>query len=312
MSPILAALPLIFLSGCFNVDKTQRVELSGSELHTSGPSKEELVMKDIIIEDASEWEIGRIFYAVDDRAALAFDSRTLPSDPLSLHLDGEALIFQGVNYTTNAVGQREAILKFTSQGKEYLYPTGKTSESERSLPLNTELPMLVDSQVLLSLNSQLKGKDAWTLSSLWYGREDEVIKGYKYKKVEIDSVTRGHRGFPIKIWFHTTCHEDYTGNTPTGMYLTFGAAGADSRSFPTQFSLTDPKLRHPGITSEIWALIQQGEVREGMTKEECRLALGSPADVMTGSNPGYYYDLWQYPDGRYLMFQDGILVQRKP
>lgn len=48
-----------------------------------------------------------------------------------------------------------------------------------------------------------------------------------------------------------------------------------------------------------------------MTKTEARLALGNPKDVSQGHNSALLYELWQYPDGSYLMFEDGLLLRFK-
>lgn len=48
-----------------------------------------------------------------------------------------------------------------------------------------------------------------------------------------------------------------------------------------------------------------------MTKDEARLSLGAPKDVSQGHNSALLYELWQYPDGSYLMFCDGLLQRFK-
>jgi hypothetical protein len=46
-----------------------------------------------------------------------------------------------------------------------------------------------------------------------------------------------------------------------------------------------------------------------MTKEECRLSLGNPAEVDTGHDYSQTLDLWKYNDGTTLWFEDGILTR---
>ena len=81
----------------------------------------------------------------------------------------------------------------------------------------------------------------------------------------------------------------------------------DSRSFSALFYLSDPKRRYPQITQENWALIQEGKVGLGMTKEECKLAIGNPDEVRSGHNRAQIMDIWQYSNGTYLFFADGLL-----
>ncbi len=91
------------------------------------------------------------------------------------------------------------------------------------------------------------------------------------------------------------------------MFLTVGNDNRSTRRFSSIFSLTDPRLRFPDITDEIWKLITNGRVTTDMTREECRLALGQPDNV--DRTPGYSIlrEVWTYENGIYLIFEDGRL-----
>ena len=47
-----------------------------------------------------------------------------------------------------------------------------------------------------------------------------------------------------------------------------------------------------------------------MTKDEVRLSLGSPSSVNQRPSHEGVREYWYYPDGRYLYFEDGVLVER--
>lgn len=49
--------------------------------------------------------------------------------------------------------------------------------------------------------------------------------------------------------------------------------------FNDLFGIGNLKAKYPSITEEMWQLISRGEVRKGMTKEECKLALGDPIRI---------------------------------
>ena len=85
--------------------------------------------------------------------------------------------------------------------------------------------------------------------------------------------------------------------------------GLESRTFADLFFVADPKIRHSSIRPEIWELICEGKVKSGMTKEECKLALGNPDDVATGHDWNQTIDIWNYKNGMYLQFQDGLLTK---
>lgn len=80
-----------------------------------------------------------------------------------------------------------------------------------------------------------------------------------------------------------------------------------TRKFGSLLSLSNPRDRYPEITDANWNNIVNGRVSEDMTREECRLALGAPATV--DRRPGYSImrEIWTYENGRYLIFEDGLL-----
>ncbi len=51
-----------------------------------------------------------------------------------------------------------------------------------------------------------------------------------------------------------------------------------------------------------------GRVSEGMTRDECRLALGVPDEIKR--MPAYegMREIWTYAEGRRLVFSDGLLI----
>lgn len=74
------------------------------------------------------------------------------------------------------------------------------------------------------------------------------------------------------------------------------------------FGFTDLRADYPTITEENWALISAGEVRIGMTKDECRLALGSAVQIVTNLNSKY--ETWYYL-GKTLDFDGSTLMRIK-
>ena len=58
-----------------------------------------------------------------------------------------------------------------------------------------------------------------------------------------------------------------------------------------------------------WERITRGLVVEGMTKDECRLAMGSPRRISERPDQGGMREYWYYDGGCYLFFVDGLLSQ---
>ena len=90
--------------------------------------------------------------------------------------------------------------------------------------------------------------------------------------------------------------------------MNIGSSGVESRTFRNLFYLSDPKLKYPDILPSTWEAIQNGRLVKGMTKDECKLSVGNPSDVNSGHDWNSTLDVWQYPNGTYLQFQDGVLV----
>ncbi len=61
------------------------------------------------------------------------------------------------------------------------------------------------------------------------------------------------------------------------------------------------------ITDANWDRIIHGRVALEMTRDECRLALGSPSHIDRYQGTSAYGERWTYENGVYLIFFDGIL-----
>ena len=46
-----------------------------------------------------------------------------------------------------------------------------------------------------------------------------------------------------------------------------------------------------------------------MTRDECRLALGAPPEVLRTPSYGGMREVWSYSDGVFLIFEDGYLTR---
>lgn len=64
--------------------------------------------------------------------------------------------------------------------------------------------------------------------------------------------------------------------------------------------------QYPYITAERWKLIAQGEIKEGMAMDECRLALGNPIEIKQKLESKF--ETWYY-NGKILEFESGRLIR---
>ncbi|NDV81230.1 hypothetical protein [Bacteroides sp. 51] len=72
------------------------------------------------------------------------------------------------------------------------------------------------------------------------------------------------------------------------------------------FGYGDLRKQYPSITEENWLLLGKGELKTGMTKDECMLALGSPIQIV--AKPNTRTETWYY-QGRTVEFDNGRVVR---
>ncbi len=292
---------MCLMVGCHTgIESTKTITLSKSERRQLEASPEEKLMEGVKAPMLSEWREGKRFLVSDNRASLVFDPYSIANG--QEELGGKVIEYAGVTLKTTPGGADEAVIVFKTGDGSLQYSTGKNSKDAAVSISSMDVPMLIDLELVSRVKDLLVGRKVWTRSQLWYDRDGNKMDGRKFVPVEIVDVTPGTMVFPLKVDL-----TDENGN-PAMMYMNAGTAGIESRTFQNLFSLSDPKDRYPSIHQDVWDLIQRGKVRVGMTKEECKLALGNPSDVNSGHDWNSTIDFWQYPNGSYLRFQDGLLV----
>lgn len=298
---------LLFLSSCFTgIESTKRIEIGREDKKQIQQSPEEQLFVSIVGIPLKDWHKGKEFLSTDNRLSLLMKSN-LKSN--SINTAGKILRYIETFSQTAPDGSSQAVISFALTGDTLLtYSTGKEISDALENLSSSQLPMLTDISMVEKADSILKGKKLYTLSPLWYDRNNEKIQGRRFIQVQVDSVTPSISHFPIKVWFSVTDPLADCQVKSAAVFLNFGNTGFDSRSLPSMFSLTDIKARYPSISSENWEHICKGEVALGMSKNECKLALGNPSDVNSGHDYSSTLDVWQYPDGMFLRFADGILV----
>lgn len=249
------------------------------------------------------WDIGKSFIASDNKALLVIipQSGLLPYSPDSIK--GKKLLFQGVESKINAAGNLNVALLFSDDLYLYYYDTGKEFDIAMEELNSDQIPMLIDEDMVFQSKQLLKGRKFWSRSNLWYDEEGNRIDGKKFVEVTIVDVQPGNMVFPLWIEIETEDKEK------AFLYMNFGSAGNESRSFHNLFSFNDIRKHYPNIDPETWDYISRGKVKMGMTKDEVRLSLGNPNDLSSGHDYSQTLDIWSYDNGRVLWFEDGRLTK---
>ncbi len=74
------------------------------------------------------------------------------------------------------------------------------------------------------------------------------------------------------------------------------------------FGFSDIRKKYPNISESNWLMLAKGEVKPGMTTEECKLAIGEPIEIRVRTDSRF--ETWLYR-GKILEFENGILLRAK-
>lgn len=303
---LLASLLALCSSCSTGIEGTKMIKMSRGDRKAVAPSAEDLLADSIYSQSLSAWRHGKQFLVTNDKAAMIFEIPYAVPDTAARSIAGMTIAFDKLESRQTPGGVNTTIIKFKGNSGDLIFDTSKSDPSAVSAVTGLDIPMLIDLDMVHLADSLISGRKLWTRTQLWYGEDGTNFVGRKFVPVTIDSVSPGNMLFPLSVNF--TDDRDVHGK----MYMNVKSAtglGAESRTFTSLFSLSDPRLKYPSITDDVWDLICDGAVRAGMTKDECRLSLGNPDEVDAGHDWNSLIDIWNYKDGTFLQFQDGILVR---
>ena len=243
------------------------------------------------------WRIGKEFYVTDNQLRLIMSR----ADDDTTTLAGKILRYDG--YEAGSVLDNTATLnlKFIAPtGKAYIYRTGKTREQ---FTHSFIVPLLIDMDMVHDVDRQLRGREVYIKTPLWYDLNDESLRRERqFIKVRIDAVEPGNKVLPLRVRFTTLDKGEQA-----FVWMSDPNATMPGRDFDSLFSLRDMHENYPDITDVTWQRIIQGQVAVGMTKEECRLAIGAPKRISRLPDQSGLREYWYYDGGSYLFFVDGLL-----
>ena len=300
----LVALLLLMMSSCFTgVESTKKITDKDVKKVVEVLTQEEVEANTLAIPTDSFacWNRGKQFYVCDNNARLIFaPSAAYNAD--TLNMNGKILAYDGYHLGSVLDNRNTVNIEFTDGKNKYVYSTDKTIGEIKS---GYTIPFLIDMDVVRFVASKLEQRTCYIKTPIWYDLNEEMTAGRKFVEVRIDSVLPGNKVFPLKVMF-----TDIEAQRKAMLWMTAGGTVLKNRSFDALFSLTDLRKRYTDIESDVWQCIVAGKVKTGMTKDEVRLSLGNPSSI--NQRPTYegVREYWYYPDGRYLYFEDGLLVER--
>ena len=266
-------------------------------------SRQAMVTIDTYVDSVPAWKPGKRFWVADNQVRLLFaGSQDYDIDTVSLA--GHELCYTG--YTTGGLydNRMTVNLQFKDEltGNVYVYRTDKTIDD---FTRSFSIPMLIDMDMVAHMARQVTGKDYYVRTPIWYDcKTEQMIDGRHFIQVHIDSVLPGNGVMPLRVMFTALDNHERA-----MVWLSDNSSVMHGRDFDALFVAGNPRLAYPDITDENWQRITRGQVIEGMTKDECRLSLGSPKHINQRPDQSGMREYWYYDGGSYLYFVDGLLSQ---
>lgn len=287
------------MQGCFftGVESTPKITAGDVRREAAPASLEDTFLSRVANEPLRAWTPGKPFRVTDARIARVFGLDDQGGDSLA----GRVIRFEKAVESPGVTGAGVTDLVFASPGGASL--TYRLNRPLESLKADNTLsvPFTIQTDMVSRADSVLRGQRVYTLTGVWRDDADSPVKGLKFIPVTIDSVTAGNSLFPLKVSF--TALSGQSGR----LFIYPGGRDDAPRTFSSVFSFADQRRRYPAISDAYWDNIVHSRVEPGMTTEECRLALGAPDDVTRGATQSYLREVWTYDNGRYLLFEDGVL-----
>ena len=290
-------------SACFTgIESTPKI--TASEVRKAGalPSVEEEFATAIRPEPPAQWLPGKQWRIDDARADRVFDpSSTASTDSLR----GETIELIDTRRVTGLTGREllELRLRPASRDGVLIYRADGFADDILARP-ELNLPFCIEMSAVATADSLMRGRDIFVTSPLWLDSVGRAETGLHHIAVRVDSVGAGIWQYPLEVYFHSDEH-----HRRGRVLMTYGDTPGATRNFDRLFSFTDPRKSYPRILPETWDKIIHSKITEGMSRDECRLSLGAPSRIDRGASQSAVLERWTYPDGIYLIFEDGLLIR---
>ncbi|MDE6288122.1 MAG: DUF2845 domain-containing protein [Muribaculaceae bacterium] len=287
------------LHSCFTgVESTPRITAADVRHAGVESSSEQLFAACITPEPPSGWRKGKQWLVDDNKMGIIFNP------PVTDSLAGKTLTLVELTPSPTVIGVDAVELRFAdTDGHVYSYLPGvpwNDLQSRRSL----DIPFAVELAPVYKADSLMRDNVYYIKSPLWCDINGRSTDGLRHVPVTVTRVLPGTSRLPLKVEFRVGHEQELH-----YILLTYGDGPSATRNFDKYFSFKNPRLQYPRITDENWEHIIHSRVALGMTRDECRLALGTPATLRRGATDAAQVEHWTYDDGVYLIFEDGILTR---
>lgn len=300
---IVAAVMAAGCSSCFTgIESTPRI--TREDVRRSGVkvSAEQLFADSISGQSPHEWLPGKQWQVSDDKIAIIFSGTPESASNLS----GQNITLVDRTTASTVTGEEVVELRLnTPNGNTLIYRTDiPANEWDKRQSLS--IPFTVELDPVAKADSMLRGRTLYITTPLWYDNNGNLINGLRHIPVRINRVIPGSANYPLCVAF-TPLEGD---SAERFILMTYGNSPSATRNFDRLFAFEDPRLRYKQISDEMWQNITRSQLSVGMSRDEARLAAGTPASISRYVSRGsMQMERWSYEDGVYLIFEEGVLVQ---
>lgn len=298
--PAAAAVMLcIAASGCFTgIESTPAITDSDVKRQNIRVTAEDKYLDNVVQEIAGHaLAPGKRWYVTDGKIRLIME----PSPQANSIAAGDTLTLSAIGEALTVDGQHVAELTLSRQsGEKVVYRTTTTVKTIENAG-KAEIPFTVDLDLVEAVRRRMLNQTYYITTSTRYDMNEQVMRGRRFVPVTIDAVEPGNAYYPVRLRLTDDKGQQFQ------LFMTVDASDRMPRKFASMFSLTNPRGKYPAITDANWQLIVEGKVTQGMTRDECRMALGAPGNIDRQTGYSILREIWTYEDGRFLIFDDGIL-----
>ncbi len=282
------------LSGCFTgIESTPKITARDVRRQHATETPEMSYARDVTGEPVASWSSGKKFIVSPGKISFA-----LTPIPTADRLEpGDTLRYPGLQPVRSMTDIDDTIVVLTTMTGDTLQYRIQEPIEEVMKRTTLEIPFTIEMTLVDKASALMDGNDYYITTPVWFNENGDNITGRKLVKIHVDSITAGNTNYPLAVHF-----TDIDGNR-SRVYMSTGTSRSATRNFETLFSLTDPRQRYKDINDDVWDCITRSAVKPEMTREECRLSLGNPREVVRG----HYLERWSYDNGYILIFDDGYL-----
>lgn len=288
---------------CFTgIESTPRITSDDVRAQGALATPEQSLTGSVVPEAPSAWAPGKRWLVDDSRISMIFTSASTGTE---LHR-GDELVLKESRRVPTFSGKDAMELVFTGPDSQILYYRPELIADDWNESPSLAIPFTVELSAVAIADSLMRGNTYYITTPLWYDSTGHSVEGLRHVPVTIDSILPGSERYPLKVAFTPPSE---LGDDERYIYMTYGTASWATRNFDRLFSFANPRKSYPRITDKTWQNIIRSRVEEGMTRDECRLALGAPASIDRGASRSFQMERWSYDNGVYLLFEDGILIR---